>query len=61
MLCAEGYKMFKGSALITPFNDTIQPFRIHGVWLFKPTSACWYVNGRSFDMHIVSDFQEDEK
>lgn len=60
MLSAEGYVMFVGSALVTPLNDTIMPFRIHGTWLFKPTTACWYVNGRSFDKHIVSDFEEDE-
>ena len=60
MLKAEGYVMFVGSALITPLNDTITPFRVHGTWLFKPTTDCWYVNGRSFDKHIVSDIEEDE-
>lgn len=60
MLSCEGYRMFVGSALITPFNDTIQPFRIHGTWLYKPGTNCWYVNGRSFDRDIVSDIDEDE-
>jgi len=52
--------MFVGSALITPANDTIQPFRLHGTWLYKPTTNCWYVNGRSFYEFIVSDIDEDE-
>lgn len=61
MLMAEGYKMFKGSALVTPMNNTIVPFRIHGTWLYKPTYDSWYVNGRSFIATIVSDIQEDKE
>lgn len=54
--------MFKGSALITPKNDTIAPFRVEGKatdWLYKPDTDCWYVDGHSFPSGIVSDFQEE--
>ena len=51
--------MFKGSALITPKNDTIAPFRMEGTWLYKPEVDCWYVDGHSFPSRIVSDFQEE--
>lgn len=61
MLSCEGFKMFDGTALITPVNDTIQPFRINGTWLYKPDYDCWYVNGRSYPAEIVSEIQEDEK
>ena len=58
MICCEGYKAFYGSALITPRNDTIQPFRISGDWLFKPDTGCWYVEGRSFPARLVSDIHD---
>lgn len=58
MLCNEGYKMFYGSALVTPRNDTIQPFRPIGVWLYRPDTDCWYVEGRSFVARLVSDIHD---
>lgn len=60
MLNVEGYKMFRGSALITPNPKSgRQPFREYGDWLFKPTYNTWYVNGKSFDSTIVSDIHDD--
>lgn len=59
MLKCEGYKMFKGSATITPLNSAIPKFTITGTWLFKPDTGCWYCGGRSFPEKIVSDFIEE--
>ena len=59
MLECEGYKMFKGSALIAPLVKTVEPFRLTGTWLYKPETGCWYVNGRSFSEEIVKDIQEE--
>ena len=61
MLKSEGYAMFEGTATITPLNDTIQPFDVTGVWLYKPTHDSWYVNGRSFIADIVSNIREKDK
>ena len=61
MLSCEGYKIFEGSALVTPLTNFIKPFRIHGTWLYKPEYDCWYVNGRSYPAEIVSKIQEDGK
>ena len=63
MLVCEGFKMFDGSALITPKNDRFPPRRIHGTWLYKPGEEydCWYVNGSSYPAEVVSDIQEDKK
>jgi hypothetical protein len=60
MLKCEGYKMFRGSALITPKNATMLPFRVEGDWLYKPDAKCWYCNGHSFPEGIVGDIQEAE-
>ena len=61
MLRCEGYKMFKGSATITPKNTKLQPERIYGTWLYKPEYDCWYVNGQSFQADLVSDIVEDKE
>lgn len=53
MLCCEGYKMFRGEALITPNNRMIEPFKVEGTWLYKPEYDCWYCGGRSFSASIV--------
>lgn len=60
MLTCEGFKMFDGSALVSPKNG-LKPFRITGTWLFNPETNCWYVDGRSFSNSIISDIQEDKK
>ena len=63
MLKCDGYKMFIGSALITPVNGRA-PFRLHGTWLYRPDVDCWYVQkqgefAQSMPCDVVSDFQED--
>ena len=59
MLSCEGYKMFRGSALITPKNDTIIPYRVSGTFLYKPEYDVWYVGGSSYPAKIVSDLREE--
>ena len=46
MLKCEGYKMFVGTATITPKAANVKPFEILGTWLYKHEFDCWYVNGR---------------
>ena len=58
MLKCEGYKMFVGTATITPKAANVKPFEILGTWLYKPEFDCWYVNGRSFSASIVSNIKE---
>lgn len=60
MLECEGYKMFKGSALIVPRNPNMKSWRETGTWLYKPEYKYWYVNGKSLDERIVKDIQEEE-
>ena len=60
MLTCEGYKMFKGSAVVTPKNPKFPQMIIHGTWLYKPDTACWYCAGSSFMEEVVSDFSEEE-
>ena len=61
MLECEGYKMFKGSAMIVPKSKCVCPFRIEGVWLYKPDADCWYVRGSSYPANIVHEIREDAK
>ena len=51
--------MFRGSALITPKNDTIIPYRVSGTFLYKPEYDIWYVGGSSYPAKIVSDLREE--
>ena len=59
MLICEGYKMFKGSAMIVPKNPKFKPHKEHGVWLFKPEHRCWYCGGVSYPEEIVQEIEED--
>ena len=60
MLECEGYKMFRGTAVITPKTVAVAPFLVCGVWLYKPDTGCWYVKGQSFPAGIVSHIREEE-
>lgn len=62
MLTCEGYKMFRGTATVTPVTD-LSPFDVTGVWLYKPDTQCWYCQpdkgfSRSFPAQLVSNFKE---
>lgn len=58
MLVCENYKMFYGSATVTPKTDAVKPIEIVGTWLYKPDTDCWYVNGCSFVADVVGNFIE---
>lgn len=60
MLKVEGYKMFEGTATITPLNDTMMPFDVTGTWLYKPTYDTWYVNGSSYPACVVSNIRDEK-
>lgn len=59
MLECEGYKMFKGSAVIRPTTVNFTPFQERGTFLYKPDTKCWYVNGRSYPAEIVGQIEDD--
>lgn len=48
IISVEGYKAFRGVMLWTPGNPEYRPQYIHGDWLYRPDTDCWYCNGRSF-------------
>ena len=51
--------MFYGTATITPWNPSFSSLTLRGTWLYKPTTGCWYCQGRSFDARTVSDFVDE--
>ena len=59
MLEVEGYKMFKGTAVIVPKVDNIKPFKVGGTWLFKPEWGLWYVNGMPYSNEVVTNIVEE--
>lgn len=59
MLECEGYKMFKGSAVIRPATVNFTPFQERGTFLYKPEFDCWFVNGRSYSAEIVEQIEDD--
>ena len=59
MLTCEGFRMFHGTAKVTPKNPQFEPFRPYGTWLYKPDYDCWYVAGHSYPASIVSEIEED--
>jgi len=58
MLTCEGYRMFQGTATVTPVARPA--FDVTGTWLYKPEYRCWYVNGSSYPADIVGNFREAE-
>ena len=41
MLTCDGFKMFRGTATVTPITD-MPPFDMTGTWLYRPDTRCWY-------------------
>lgn len=64
MLKCDGYKMFKGTATVTPVNGK-PPYDMTGTWLFRPDTNYWYVEdgktwwAQGIDPAILSNFRED--
>lgn len=69
MLSCDGYKMFHGTAKITPVvlpdgSRWRDPFEITGTWFFRADVRVWYVQPdkggftQSFVPEILSDFRE---
>ena len=60
MMKCEGYKMFYGTATISPkMSSSVEPYEERGTWLYKPEYDCWYVNGRSYPAEIVKNIKEE--
>ena len=65
MLQCDGYKMFKGTATVTPANGK-PPFQVSGTWLYRPDVKYWYCKpdhigfAPGFPPEILSDMKEDE-
>lgn len=62
MLKCDGYKMFKGTATITPKGRA--SYDVTGTWMYRPDVDHWYVeDGKSwwaqgFDPKMVSNIRE---
>lgn len=64
MLQCDGYKMFKGTATVTPANGK-PPFQVSGTWLYRPDARYWYCKPErgltcGYRPEILSDMKEDE-
>ena len=63
MFFVDGYKMFKGTAVITTWDQ--KRFTLHGTWLYRPDTNCWYCvpddHGftHSYPAEVVSEMQDD--
>ena len=65
MLKCDGYKMFHGSATVTPVNDK-PPYTMIGTWLYHPEKKYWYCEQDTgarwavgFDPALISDIKDD--
>lgn len=61
MLKCEGYKMFRGKAVVISKNPKFPPLTEDGDWLYKPEYDCWYVNGHSYPAGIVDIDGREER
>lgn len=53
VISVEGYKAFRGTMRITP-KSTVPAYDLHGDWLYKPDTGCWYGKGSSFPEDICT-------
>ena len=56
LMIVEGYSMFHGTMLVTPYNSD-KTMEITGDWLFKPDTKCWYCRGQSYPYEICKILQ----
>lgn len=52
-ISVEGFKAFRGTMRITP-KAAVQAYDLHGDWLYKPETGCWYGKGSSFPEDICT-------
>lgn len=52
MIIVEKHKAFRGTMIITPKNDKLEPFSLQGDWMYRPDTDCWYGCGRSFPAEV---------
>ena len=52
-IAVEGFKAFRGTMRITP-KAAVPSFDLHGDWLYKPDTKCWYGKGSSFPEDICT-------
>ena len=57
MLTCEGYKMFKGRARVRFLRGNIR--ELDGVWLYRPDTDMWYLNGNP-DFRWGSSFYRED-
>lgn len=48
MICVEGYKAFRGKMRVWSRTGDFAAYEIHGDWLYKPDTNCWYCKGSSY-------------
>lgn len=52
-ISVEGFKAFRGTMRITP-KAAVPAYDLHGDWLYKPETGCWYGKGSSFPEDICT-------
>ena len=66
MLQCDGFKMFHGSATVTPVNGK-PPYTMTGTWMYHPEKKYWYCEQDNSDAwwavgvptDMISDIRDD--
>ena len=66
MLKCDGFKMFHGTATVTPVNGK-PPYEMSGTWLYNPEKDYWYCEQDNSDVwwavgiapHLMSNIRDD--
>jgi hypothetical protein len=53
IISVEGYKAFHGTMRITP-KAAVPAYELHGDWLYRPDTGCWYGLCSSFSEEICT-------
>ena len=60
MLECEGYKMFRGTAVIVSNSVNMGTYPVSGTWLYKPEYDCWYCKGSSYPAKCVKVLRDED-